>query len=99
MGFPKGSVFLIRSEPFGKPRERTCSILKLKHGKRIWPLLLAALLFFIGVASIIYPFFSNLMSVMTADTVISDYKDEVKDMSNDDIEDLMKEAHMFNKKL
>ncbi len=73
--------------------------MKLKHGKRIWPLLLAALLFFIGVASIIYPFFSNLMSVMTADTVISDYKDEVKDMSNDDIEDLMKEAHLFNKKL
>lgn len=73
--------------------------MKLKHGKRIWPLLLAALLFFIGVASILYPFFSNLLSVMTADTVISDYKDEVKDMSHDDIEALIEEAHLFNKRL
>ncbi len=61
--------------------------------------MVAALLFFIGVASILYPLVSNLISVVSAETVISDYKSRVQDLSDDKTEDIMKKAHLFNRLL
>lgn len=58
-----------------------------------------AILFFVGVASILYPFVGNLISVMTANTVISDYKDEVKNLDESELEELFSKADEYNKDL
>lgn len=57
---------------------------------------LIALLFFIGVASILYPVVSNLINVMTANTVTANYDNEVKKMDTTELEDLFEKAEQYN---
>lgn len=58
-----------------------------------------ATLFFIGVASILYPLVSNLLSIMTANTVIYNYKEEVKKLDTSEIDELFSKAEKYNKNL
>lgn len=71
-------------------------MLKAKKKKRLWPLWLMSILFFIGVASILYPFVGNLVTVMTANTVIADYDNDVKNLSDSDLDELFKKAEQYN---
>lgn len=58
-----------------------------------------AILFFVGVASILYPFVGNLVSVTTANTVIANYDDEVKSLDTSEIDELFARADEYNKSL
>lgn len=58
-----------------------------------------AILFFVGVASILYPFVGNLVSVMTANVVIGDYDNEVKKLDTSEIDELFAKANEYNKSL
>lgn len=58
-----------------------------------------AILFFVGVASILYPFVGNLVSVMTANVVIGSYDDEVKNLDTSEIDELFDKANEYNKSL
>lgn len=58
-----------------------------------------AILFFVGVASILYPFVGNLVSVMTANVVIGDYEEEVKKLDTSEIDELFAKADEYNKSL
>lgn len=71
-------------------------MLKAKKKKRLWPLWLMSILFFVGVASILYPFVGNLVTVMTANTVIADYDNDVKNLSDSDLDELLKKAEQYN---
>lgn len=71
-------------------------MLKDKKKKRLWPLWLMSILFFVGVASILYPFVGNLVTVMTANTVIADYDNDVKNLSDSDLDELFKKAEQYN---
>lgn len=69
---------------------------KSKHKCGLW---LIGLLFFAGVASILYPSFSNLLSLFTANTTITQYKEQVEKMPENDIQDKFKKARKFNSDL
>lgn len=58
-----------------------------------------AILFIVGVASILYPFVGNLVSVMTANVVIGSYDDEVKNLDTSEIDELFAKANEYNKSL
>lgn len=58
-----------------------------------------AILFIVGVASILYPFVGNLVSVMTANVVIGSYDDEVKNLDTSEIDELFANANEYNKSL
>ena len=47
-----------------------------------------AILFIVGVASILYQFVVNLVSVMNANVVIGSYDDEVKNLDTSEIDEL-----------
>ena len=70
-----------------------------KKSKHRWSLWLIALLFFIGVASILYPVVSNLLNVMTANTVTAGYDNEVQNMSDNELDELLKQAQHYNAEL
>lgn len=71
-------------------------ILKRKKTKQILILCLIALVFFAGVAAILYPSFSNLLSLFTANTTIAQYKKQVEKMPEQDIQAILKKARQFN---
>ena len=56
-----------------------------------------AILFFVGVASVLYPFVGNLVSVMTANVVIGSYDEEVKNLDTSEIDELFAKANEYNK--
>lgn len=85
-------------EPLGKLLERTLE-LKHKKAKQRWFLGLVGVLFFIGVASILYPSVGNLVATLTAGTAIANYDSEVKNMPKDTISDIFKHAEKFNSDL
>ena len=58
-----------------------------------------AILFFVGVASILYPFVGNLVSVMTANVVIGSYDEEVKKLDTSEIDELLAKANEYNRSL
>lgn len=58
-----------------------------------------AILFFVGVASILYPFVGNLVSVMTANVVIGSYDEEIKSLDTSEIDELFAKADEYNKSL
>ncbi|MFR7820675.1 class C sortase [Candidatus Pseudoruminococcus sp.] len=58
-----------------------------------------AILFFVGVASVLYPFVGNLVSVMTANVVIGSYDEEVKNLDTSEIDELFAKANEYNKSL
>lgn len=58
-----------------------------------------AILFFVGVASILYPFVGNVVSVMTANVAIGGYDEEVKSLDTSEIDELFKKADEYNKSL
>lgn len=64
-----------------------------------WPLIVMAILFFVGVASILYPFVGNLVSVMTANVVIDSYDNEVKSLDTSEIDELLAKANEYNRSL
>ena len=57
------------------------------------------MIFFAGVAAILYPTFSNLLSLFTANTTISEYKEQVEKMSENEIQDALEKARKFNTEL
>lgn len=67
-----------------------------KKKKQRWALWLIGTLFFIGVASILYPVASNLITVMTAKTVTAQYDNEVANMSDTELDELLKKAQEYN---
>lgn len=73
--------------------------MRYKKSKHKWVLLLIGLLFFAGVAAILYPSFSNLLSLFTANTTIAQYKEQVEKMPENDIQDLFRNARKFNSEL
>lgn len=58
-----------------------------------------SILFFTGVASILYPFVGNLVSVMTANVVIDSYDNEVKNLDTSEIDELLAKADEYNRSL
>ncbi|MDD6489275.1 MAG: hypothetical protein PUG48_05615, partial [Clostridia bacterium] len=62
--------------------------MKRKKTKQTLILCLIALVFFTGVAAILYPSFSNLLSLFTANTTIAQYKEQVEKMPENDIQDI-----------
>ena len=74
-------------------------ILKSKKTKQTLILSLISLVFFAGVAAILYPTFSNLLSLFTASTTISEYKEQVANMPADDKQAILKKAQKFNDEL
>lgn len=73
--------------------------MKSKKSKYRWSLWIIGILFFVGVLAILYPLISNLISTMTANTVIENYQNDVKKYPQEDIEDMFKQADNFNKNL
>lgn len=73
--------------------------MRYKKSKYKWGLWLIGLLFFAGVAAILYPSFSNLLSLFTANTTIAQYKEQVEKMPENDIQDKFKKARKFNSDL
>ncbi|MGN0469425.1 MAG: class C sortase [Acutalibacteraceae bacterium] len=73
--------------------------MKRKKTKQTLILCLIALVFFAGVVAILYPSFSNLLSLFTANTTIAQYKEQVEKMPEQDIQDILKKARKFNAEL
>lgn len=67
--------------------------------KRVLPLVVMAFLFFVGIASILYPLVGNIVSVKTSSTVIAQYENEMENISNDESEEIFKTARDFNDNL
>ncbi len=70
--------------------------MKQKKSKQKLSLWLIGILFFIGVASILYPSVSNLISLMTSSTTIAEYQEDVKNMTSEDLSSLFERANKFN---
>ncbi len=60
---------------------------------------LIGVLYFIGVASIIYPMLSNVLSLRTSENVINDYQQNVEHMSSSEIADKTEKAALYNREL
>lgn len=73
----------------------------MKKGKRKHILIIAAigLVYFIGVAAIVYPMIGNVYTLVTSKNVISTYNSDVETMDNSDVENRLEDARAYNKKL
>lgn len=58
-----------------------------------------ALLFFGGIASILYPLVGNIVTITTADTVISQYDSDTQNFPNEESDEIFKTARDFNDNL
>lgn len=67
--------------------------------KKVLPLVIMAILFFGGIASILYPLIGNIVTVKTAKTVIAQYDNEAEDLAGDEFEALFETARDFNENL
>lgn len=67
--------------------------------KKILPLVIMAVLFFGGIASILYPLVGNIVTISTAKTEIAQYDKEAEDISDDEFEALFETARDFNENL
>lgn len=70
--------------------------MKQKKSKYRWSLWLTAVLFFVGIASILYPSVSNLISLITAKTTIKSYNEDIQNMTEEDLSSLFQKANQFN---
>lgn len=73
--------------------------MKRKRKKHVLIMMTIGLLYFLGVAAIIYPMVGNIYSLTTSRAVISSYNDEVKEMDNHVIEDKFADAEKYNREL
>ena len=74
-------------------------ILKAVKAKHIFIFVLLRCLYFSGFAAILYPMVSNVYSLMTSKTTISDYQEVVEQMPEKEISDKFKLAAEYNSKL
>lgn len=65
----------------------------------MWIIVIIGVLYFAGVAMVIYPIVGNVYSMSTSRAVINDYENSVGNMSDDDIENKFKLADEYNTKL
>lgn len=70
-----------------------------KKVRRVLVLWLIAILFFVGVGAILYPMVSNLISEMTANTVIEGYQSDIAKMPPDSKKSVLEIANEFNQEL
>lgn len=67
--------------------------------KTILILIAIGCLYFVGVASIIYPMLSNIMSLNSAKTVINGYDETVRRMDQSEIKEKLSKAQQYNKEI
>lgn len=63
---------------------------------RIIVIVLIGVLYFSGIAAIVYPMISNVVSLSTSKTTISDYVEAVKQMPDEEIADKFRLADKYN---
>ena len=71
-------------------------LLKYVKAKHIIVFVLIGCLYFSGVAAIIYPMISNVISLMSSKTVISDYVETVEQMPDEEISGKFQQAQEYN---
>ena len=67
--------------------------------RNIFILVAISCLYFAGIASIIYPILSNVLSMSTAKTVINDYTEAVQKMDDSEIKEKFEKAQQYNQEL
>ncbi len=70
--------------------------LKLTKKKRFWIVIVIGVLYFAGVAMVIYPMVGNIYSMSTSRSVIKDYEKTVENMSDGEIENKFRLADEYN---
>lgn len=93
-GLFKGLARNIRANLLKSLNERIM-LLKIK-AKHIYIFALIGVLYFSGIAAIVYPMISNVHSLKNSKSAITDYKDEVKNMPDEDIEKKFRNADKYN---
>lgn len=73
--------------------------MKVKKGKHVIIVAALGLLYFFGVAAIIYPMIGNVYNLSTSKAIISSYNDDVKEMDDSDIKEKYKNAAEYNSRL
>lgn len=71
-------------------------ISKFFKNNRIIVIVLIGVLYFSGIAAIVYPMISNVVSLSTSKTTISDYVETVKQMPDEEIADKFRLADIYN---
>lgn len=71
--------------------------MNVDKNKRIWVIVLSAFLYIAGVTSILYPMISNIVSLQSAETVISSYEKNVKEIEEKDLSEIFQRADNYNK--
>ena len=62
-------------------------------------MLLIGVLYFAGVAMVLYPMFGNIYSMSTSRTAIKDYQETVEQMPDTEISEILRVANSYNQKL
>lgn len=70
--------------------------MKLSRKKHILILTAIGLVYFIGIAAIVYPIIGNIYSINSSRAVISSYASKVEKMSSDEIETKFRNARKYN---
>lgn len=70
--------------------------MKVSRKKHILILIAIGLVYFVGVAAIIYPIAGNMYSINSSKSVINSYAEKVKKLSVDEIEEKLKNAQKYN---
>lgn len=69
------------------------------NSKHIFIFIAIGFLYFAGIAAILYPMASNVLSLTSSRTVISDYEKEVETMDTSDIDTIFSNAEKHNQNL
>ena len=92
-GFPKS--LKQSSKLFGKPTKGSFD-LKISRKKHIIIMVVIGLVYFLGVASIIYPIVGNMYSMSSSKSVITDYEKKVEKMPAEEKDDRLENAKKYN---
>ncbi len=71
--------------------------MKISRKKHILILTAIGLIYFIGVAAIIYPIIGNIYTTNSSKSIIQDYVETVKKMPGDEIKERLQKAQAYNK--
>ena len=67
--------------------------------RKKWPLIGIFTVFIIGIGILLYPVISNMLQAATSEATIASYQEQVRNLEEEEIEEILEKARAYNKTL